>query len=101
MGDVMSRGVDFKNVECVINYDLPVNQSTYIHRIGRTGRAGRKGKAISFFTEDDFLHLRPIVSVIKNSGGSVPEWMKGLKKNRKNRQDKDKEYFGQVYRKAI
>ncbi len=41
--DLMARGVDFKGVEMVINYDLPQTAVAYIHRIGRTGRAGECG----------------------------------------------------------
>ncbi|OGZ79515.1 MAG: hypothetical protein A2358_03580 [Candidatus Staskawiczbacteria bacterium RIFOXYB1_FULL_37_44] len=46
--DIASRGIDVKNIELVINYDLPENAEDYVHRIGRTGRAGMSGKAISF-----------------------------------------------------
>jgi ATP-dependent RNA helicase DDX52/ROK1 len=42
--DLVARGVDFRAVNMVINYDLPASGVTYIHRIGRAGRAGRKGK---------------------------------------------------------
>ncbi|CAL9732912.1 ATP-dependent RNA helicase Dbp9p [Monosporozyma unispora] len=44
----VSRGVDFKNVACVLNFDLPTTAKSYVHRIGRTARAGRTGTAISF-----------------------------------------------------
>ncbi|AMD22877.1 HHR108Cp [Eremothecium sinecaudum] len=43
-----SRGVDFKNVSCVLNFDLPTTAKSYVHRIGRTARAGQSGTAISF-----------------------------------------------------
>ncbi|CAD7929022.1 unnamed protein product [Amoebophrya sp. A120] len=86
--DLMSRGVDLKHVEMVVNYDLPLKQSTYIHRIGRTGRAGKQGKSVTFFTEDDFPFLRPIVNVVRNSGFAVAEWMLQLKKPRKHRQER-------------
>merc|ERR1719378_695713 len=59
--DLMARGVDFKGVETVINYDFPQTAATYIHRIGRTGRAGRAGTALTFFTIADFESLRAIV----------------------------------------
>jgi ATP-independent RNA helicase DbpA len=45
--DVAARGLDIPDVEVVINYDLPRNDETYTHRIGRTGRAGKSGKALS------------------------------------------------------
>jgi len=48
--DVASRGLDIKNIDMVINYDLPFDQEVYTHRIGRTGRADATGIAISLFT---------------------------------------------------
>ena len=57
----MGRGIDFKGVNLVINYDFPPSVISYIHRIGRTGRAGRTGKAITFFTQDDTPNLRRYV----------------------------------------
>ena len=65
--DLMARGVDFKGVQMVINYDLPQSAVAYIHRIGRTGRAGKRGTAVTFFTEEDMPKLRPIANVIKVS----------------------------------
>lgn len=44
----ISRGIDFHNVVCVLNFDLPANPKAYVHRIGRTARAGRTGIALSF-----------------------------------------------------
>ena len=63
-----ARGVDFKGVNTVINYDFPQTTVSYIHRIGRTGRAGRSGRAITFFTEEDAEQLRAIANVMKASG---------------------------------
>ena len=54
----MGRGIDFKGVNLVVNYDFPSSAISYIHRIGRTGRAGRSGKAVTFFTNDDKPMLR-------------------------------------------
>lgn len=77
--DLMARGVDFKGVQMVINYDLPQSSVAYIHRIGRTGRAGLKGKAVSFFTEADVPRLRSIANVMRLSGCDVPDWMLTIK----------------------
>lgn len=56
--DLVGRGLDFKGVNLVINYDFPRSIASYIHRIGRTGRAGRSGEAITYFTKEDAPHLR-------------------------------------------
>ncbi|MEB2777174.1 DEAD/DEAH box helicase [Algoriphagus sp. D3-2-R+10] len=48
--DVAARGIDVDSVEAVFNFDLPLDEEYYVHRIGRTGRAGKSGKAISFVT---------------------------------------------------
>lgn len=58
--DVASRGLDIPACELVLNYDLPRNVATYVHRVGRTARAGRSGRAISFVTQIDVELLRKI-----------------------------------------
>lgn len=58
--DVLARGIDVQQVSLVINYDLPKNKETYIHRIGRSGRFGRKGTAINFVTLRDGHKLKEI-----------------------------------------
>ncbi|XP_034797917.3 probable ATP-dependent RNA helicase DDX52 isoform X2 [Pan paniscus] len=77
---LLARGIDFKGVNLVINYDFPTSSVEYIHRIGRTGRAGNKGKAITFFTEDDKPLLRSVANVIQQAGCPVPEYIKGFQK---------------------
>ncbi|OOF99529.1 hypothetical protein ASPCADRAFT_203307 [Aspergillus carbonarius ITEM 5010] len=49
----ISRGIDFQNVACVLNFDLPTNSKSYTHRIGRTGRGGKTGMALSFVVPAD------------------------------------------------
>jgi ATP-dependent RNA helicase DDX52/ROK1 len=88
--DLVARGVDFRAVNMVINYDLPTSGITYVHRIGRTGRAGRKGKALTLFTEADFEHLRTIANIMKQSGCEVEDWMLNLKKGRAKGQKRDR-----------
>ncbi|XP_071848268.1 probable ATP-dependent RNA helicase DDX52 isoform X2 [Apostichopus japonicus] len=84
--ELMGRGIDFKGVNLVINYDFPTSAISYIHRIGRTGRAGRSGRAVTLFTEDDAVCLRSIANVMKNAGCDIPEYMLKLKKM--NKKDK-------------
>jgi superfamily II DNA/RNA helicase len=61
--DLLSRGIDIPQVNLVINYDLPNNFNTYIHRIGRCGRFDRKGVSISFIKPSDIDFLNQLVSV--------------------------------------
>ncbi|WP_186756706.1 DEAD/DEAH box helicase [Echinicola salinicaeni] len=66
--DVAARGIDVDNVEVVFNYDLPLDEEYYVHRIGRTGRAGRSGMAISFITgRKDIFRLKDLERYIKTS----------------------------------
>jgi len=62
--DVAARGIDIDGVTHVINYDMPVEPESYVHRIGRTGRAGADGIAISFCTADEQDELRAIEKLI-------------------------------------
>ncbi len=86
--ELMGRGIDFKGVNLVVNYDFPPSTVSYIHRIGRTGRAGRAGRAVTLFTDQDKVLLRSIATVVRDSGGSVPDYMLKLKKA--SRQEKRK-----------
>jgi len=67
--DVAARGLDVDDITQVINYDLPVESETYIHRIGRTGRAGMDGQSWSFCTAEDRSLLHSIEKLL---GRSVP-----------------------------
>jgi ATP-dependent RNA helicase DDX52/ROK1 len=84
--ELLSRGMDFKSVGTVINFDMPLSVESYIHRVGRTGRAGHKGLAITFFTEDDKERLPPIAAAIKESGSAVDDWIGTLAMPSKKRQ---------------
>ncbi len=64
--DVAARGLDIDNISLVINYDLPQDPSSYVHRIGRTGRAGLSGKAISFCGFHDCKNLELIEEFLNN-----------------------------------
>ncbi len=58
--DVAARGLDVPRISHVVNYDIPTNTESYVHRVGRTGRAGRSGAAISFVTPRESHLLRAI-----------------------------------------
>ena len=58
--NVTARGIDIQQVSTVINFDLPKNVHTYLHRIGRSGRWGRKGVGINFVTRFDLTQLKSI-----------------------------------------
>lgn len=59
--DLLSRGIDIQQISMVINYDIPNEKESYIHRIGRSGRFGRKGVAINFILRKDI----PFVQVLE------------------------------------
>lgn len=65
--DVAARGIDISNLTHVINYSLPQDPESYIHRIGRTGRAGNQGTAVTFITPDEFSKLGFIKRITKAS----------------------------------
>lgn len=58
--DVAARGLQIDNLSIVINYDVPVEKDSYVHRIGRTGRAGNSGRSITLVTSDDIMSLYEI-----------------------------------------
>lgn len=59
----VSRGIDFKNVACVLNFDLPSSSKSYTHRIGRTARAGQTGMALSFVIPSDLYRKHKPTSI--------------------------------------
>jgi ATP-dependent RNA helicase DDX52/ROK1 len=91
--DLLSRGVDFRGINGVVNYDIPNSAAAYIHRVGRTGRAGREGGvAVTFYTKEDIQFVKGIANVIaaserqagkssdaagklSNEAGGLPEWL--------------------------
>ncbi len=70
--DVAARGIDVDDITHVINYDLPMESETYVHRIGRTARAGAEGEAISFCCAEDRAYLKEIERLL---GKPVPAQM--------------------------
>ena len=70
--DLFARGIDIQQVSYVINYDIPKNIHTYIHRIGRSGRWGRKGVGINFTTRRDQQRLNEIESYYSTQIEEMP-----------------------------
>ena len=73
--DVAARGIDVINLTHVINYSLPQNPDSYVHRIGRTGRAGNEGTAITFITPNEYRRLMFIQRVARTDirKSKIPE----------------------------
>jgi ATP-dependent RNA helicase RhlE len=65
--DIASRGIDVEKLSHVINYEIPEQAETYVHRIGRTGRAGSKGVALSFCAKDELRYMKDISKLIKKN----------------------------------
>ena len=63
--DVAARGLDIEHITHVINYDIPQDPESYVHRIGRTGRAGKRGVAITFIEPREFRQLKLIEKIVK------------------------------------
>lgn len=63
--DLLSRGVDFRGINGVVNYDIPTSSAAYIHRVGRTGRAGRQGGvAVTLYSQEDIPYLKHVANVV-------------------------------------
>ena len=71
--NITARGIDIQQVSCVINFDIPRDVSTYLHRIGRSGRWGRKGAGINFITERDVPKMREIETFYNTQINEMPE----------------------------
>jgi len=65
--DVMSRGIDIKEINMVINYDVPHDAEDYVHRVGRTARANTKGEAVTLVNDKDMQRMRKIEELIESS----------------------------------
>ena len=82
--DLLSRGVDFRGINGVVNYDIPNSSAAYVHRVGRTGRAGRSGGvAVTFYTKEDIPYVKNVANVIvtsektrgKSEGAGIQQWL--------------------------
>jgi len=92
--DVLSRGIDIKDINLVINFDVPRNAEDYVHRVGRTARAKTTGVAITFINEKDMYNFHQIEQLIEREImklppppelGPGPEWRVGKNRGGGNR----------------
>ncbi|MDR2541077.1 MAG: DEAD/DEAH box helicase [Candidatus Peribacteria bacterium] len=98
--DVAARGIDVNDITHVINYSLPQDTESYIHRVGRTGRAGKTGKAITFVTPQEYRKIVLIQKVTKTDiqKGNIPSSAEIMKARReKLKSDIDSVLAGQKY----
>ena len=93
--DILSRGIDIKEIELVINYEVPHDAEDYVHRIGRTARADRTGEAITFINQKQVRNFKDIEKLIEKEVPKL-ELPKGFEKapeytiapkNKKNRKN--------------
>ncbi|MBO4778317.1 MAG: DEAD/DEAH box helicase [Bacteroidales bacterium] len=70
--DVLSRGIDIKGINLVINFDVPKDPADYVHRVGRTARADAKGEAVTFISESDILRFQKIEALIERPVNKLP-----------------------------
>jgi len=84
---VASRVLDVKDLNLVVNYNVPSHLEDYIHRSGRTGRAGRKGTAVTFVTPDEENHAVFLVKAFEQSSSAVPADLKAMAENFQKKKD--------------
>lgn len=105
--DVAARGIDVSGLDGVINFDIPLDEEYYVHRIGRTGRAGLSGKAFSLVARDEKYRLKTIegFTKVKIEKGVIPSYedIVGVRKARfvesisaSIKEGDDQELFGDV-----
>lgn len=68
-----SRGLDVKDLNCVVNFDVPSHLEDYVHRVGRTGRAGNKGVAYTLVGPEEEDHLPWLAKALSSNGAAVPK----------------------------
>jgi len=78
--DVASRGLDVRDIDLVINYDMPMTIEDYVHRIGRTGRAGAKGLSYSFVTPGDKSLIIDLCKILTETKQFIPTKLRELQK---------------------
>ena len=97
--DVISRGIDIKDIHLIINYDVPQDAEDYVHRVGRTARAEATGVALTFINKDDMFRFKRIETLIETNIvkmpvpseiGESPEWNTKSEKKYSKKKNKRK-----------
>merc|ERR1711879_58439 len=71
--DVVARGIDIRDIRVVVNYDMPTNIESYVHRIGRTARGNGRGVSLGYVVADDIDRLaRDLVPLLQRSEQEIP-----------------------------
>ncbi len=92
--DVISRGIDIKGIDLVVNFSVPKDAEDYVHRIGRTARAASKGEAITFISAQEIIGFHKIEKLIerkldklqpKEELGPGPEWVEPKPRKKKKK----------------
>ena len=101
--DVLSRGIDIKEINLIINFDVPQDAEDYVHRVGRTARADATGVALTLVNEDDMLYFHRIEELIERQVfkipmpeqfGEGPEWKTQTKKYHSRKGNFNKRHKG-------
>lgn len=104
--DVMSRGIDVKDINLVVNYDVPQDAEDYVHRVGRTARADSTGVALTLVNEDDMYKFHQIEELIEREVfkipmpdhlGPGPEWQKPNPRKKHKKANFHKHKKGNAY----
>ncbi|KAJ5351616.1 hypothetical protein N7452_000590 [Penicillium brevicompactum] len=107
--DLLARGVDFRGINGVVNYDIPNSAAVYVHRVGRTGRAGRQGGiAVTYYTKEDIPYVKSIANIIdaseklrgKEGDKSIQKWLLDALPNLSKNSKKDMKKHGVEARRA-
>lgn len=99
--DVLSRGIDIKDIDLVINFDVPNDAEDYVHRVGRTARAAAKGMAVTFVTSDDIYKFKRIEQFVEREYeklsppeelGKGPDWKEGSARPRQRNNSRNRNF---------
>lgn len=100
--DIAARGIDIDKLQYVVNYDIPNEPETYVHRIGRCGRAGEDGYSISIADVEEMAYIKDIEKLIKQKISRIednpfPQTDKPLTKEEKKQEEKEKNKKRQAF----